>query len=158
MGADHHSASVHVEASPEVVFDYFTDPAALTRWMGDRAILDPRPGGRFTVVFGDRTVEGRYVHVDRPRRLVVTWGRAGSTSLPPGSSELEVTFTPAGDGTLVSLRHSGLPHTELHRHALGWEHYLARLALVAAGADAGPHVVPPDLVEGVEDETTNPDV
>jgi len=140
------------------VFDYFTDPAALTRWMGDQAILDPRPGGRFTVGFGDRTVEGHYVDLDRPRRLVVTWGRAGSTNLPPGSSELEVTFTPAGNGTLVSLRHSGLPQSEVHRHALGWAHYLGRLSFVAAGVDAGPHVVPPDLVEGVDDERTNPGV
>jgi len=46
--------------------------------------------------------------------------------------------------------HSGLPTSKTPRHALGWQHYLARLAAVAAGRDVAPHVVPAALTEGVD--------
>jgi uncharacterized protein YndB with AHSA1/START domain len=142
--------SIHIDAEPEFVYGYFTRPEALIRWMGDHAILDPRPGGRFTLVFGDRTVEGRYVELDPPTRLVITWGRLGSATFPPSSSTLEVTLTPEAGGTRVSIVHSGLPVSETPRHALGWQHYFARLAVVAAGGEPGAHVVPEALTEGVD--------
>ena len=38
-------ATKHIKASPEVVFPYFADPALIVTWLGDRADLDPQPGG-----------------------------------------------------------------------------------------------------------------
>lgn len=84
MTADLYSDSIHIAAEPEVVFEYFTNAKALARWMGDRAVVDPRPGGQFTTFFGDRRVEGRYLELERPRRLVISWGRAGSKRFRPG--------------------------------------------------------------------------
>lgn len=112
------------------------------RWMGDRAILDPRPGGRFTLFFGNTSVEGRYLELDPPRRVVITWGRGGSETFPPDASTLEVTLVPEGDGTRLSIVHSGLPEAEKPPHAVGWRYYLARLATVAAGGDPGAQVIP----------------
>src|SRR4029453_669959 len=66
-----HSASVHIAADPERVFDYFTKPAAILRWMGDYAVLDPHPGGQFTLDINGVPVRGRYLAVDRPHRLGV---------------------------------------------------------------------------------------
>ena len=109
MTADPYRDCIHIAAEPEIVFEYFTNAEALARWMGDRAVVDPRPGGQFTVFFADRRVEGRYLEVDRPRRLVISWGRAGSRSFPPGISVLEVTLTAHDGGTLVVIAHSGLP-------------------------------------------------
>jgi uncharacterized protein YndB with AHSA1/START domain len=37
-------ASIHIEATPERVFAYFTQPEALTSWMGEYATLDPTSG------------------------------------------------------------------------------------------------------------------
>jgi hypothetical protein len=70
---------------------------------------------------------------------VFTWGFEGNADLPPGSSTVEITFVEDGDGTIVRLRHDRLP-TDLPRqqHALGWRHYLERLAIVALGGDPGP--------------------
>jgi len=34
-----------MDASPETVFAFFTDPEKLTRWLAVEATLDPRPGG-----------------------------------------------------------------------------------------------------------------
>lgn len=142
--------SIHIDAEPDFVYEYFIKPEALVRWMGDRAILDPRPGGQFTLVLGDRTVEGHYVELEPPRRLVITWGRVGSATFPPASSTLVVTFTPEGRGTRVSIVHTGLPVSEQPRHALGWQHYLARLAAAAGGHEPAPHVVPAALIEGAD--------
>ena len=39
----------------------------------------------------------------------------------------------------LRLRHLGLPDTESQDlHAMGWEHYMARLSIVASGGDPGP--------------------
>ena len=150
MTADPYRDAIHIAAAPEAVFEYFTDAEALTRWMGDRAVVDPRPGGQFTIYFADRRVKGRYLELDRPRRLVISWGRAGSRSVPPGSSVLEVTLTAEDGGTLVAIVHSGLPDGERHRHALGWRHYLARLSLAATGGDLAPHATPEEIGQGVD--------
>ena len=46
MAAEPLTASVHIEATPERVFEYFTSPEAMVRWMGDYALLEPAPGRR----------------------------------------------------------------------------------------------------------------
>lgn len=150
MAADPYRDSIHIEAPPERVYEYFTESESIVRWMGDRAVLDPRPGGEFTLFFGDRSVQGRYVELDPPRKLVIAWGRRGSRELPPLSSTLEVFFTPESGGTRVDIVHHGLPDSEAHRHALGWRHYLDRLRLFAAGVDLGEHVTPPELSDGAD--------
>jgi uncharacterized protein YndB with AHSA1/START domain len=131
---------VRIDASPETVFDFFTDPAKMVRWKGVTATLDPRPGGVYRVQMNEQAVAlGEYVEVDPPNRVVFTWGWAGDDALtPPGSSTVEVTFTPDGDGTLVRLVHSGLPSPEsAEAHGHGWDQYMPRLAIAAAGGDAG---------------------
>jgi uncharacterized protein YndB with AHSA1/START domain len=130
--AEPFTASVHVEAAPERVFAYFTEPAALVRWMGDYALLDPAPGGEFTVDINGVPVRGRYLEVEPPHRLLISWGHAGSERLPPGASTVEVRLTPAGAGTDVEIVHRDLPEFELPAHARGWPHFLGRLAAAAA--------------------------
>src|SRR5262249_39506214 len=125
--------SIYIAAEPQVVFDYFTKPEALVRWMGDRAFLDPRPGGEFTLSFGGNTVRGRYLEVDAPSRVVISWGRGGSYEFPPHSSTLEVILTPQGEGTLAP---GGLPEAELPKHAAGGRPPRARLAIAVRGGGA----------------------
>ena len=72
MAADPLTASVHIEAAPEQVFEYFTSPEAMVRWMGDYALLDPVPGGAFDVDINGVPVRGRYVEVEPPRRLLIS--------------------------------------------------------------------------------------
>ncbi len=128
---------IHIAADPDRVFDYFTDATRLARWMGDRAVVDPRPGGEFTLHIDGGPIAGRYLEVDRPRRVVISWGRAGSAGFPPGISTLEVLLSPERGGTRVEITHTGLPPSEARQHEEGWRHYLPRLAAAAAGADPG---------------------
>lgn len=151
MAGEPYRESIFIEAEPDEVFDHFTQPESLVQWMGDRAVLDPRPGGEFTLFFDDRCVRGRYVEIDRPNRLVISWGRQGSHELPPESSVLEVVFSAEPNGTRVSICHHGLPESEARRHALGWTHYLGRLADLCGGRPMAAHHVPPELTIGVVD-------
>jgi uncharacterized protein YndB with AHSA1/START domain len=131
---------VRIDASPETVFDFFTDPAKMVRWKGATATLDPRPGGVYRVQMNEQAIAlGEYVVVDPPNRVVFTWGWEGDfAATPPGSSTVEVTFTPDGDGTLVRLVHTGLPSPEsAEAHGHGWDDYMPRLAIAAAGRDPG---------------------
>lgn len=131
---------IHIEARPETVFEFLVDPEKACRWMGTAADLEPRPGGIYSVdVTGRYHARGEYVVVDPPRRVVFTWGwDQGEHPVPPGSSTVEVTLEPAGDGTRLTLRHSGLPDEEqVTQHGHGWEHYMERLRVAAAGGDPG---------------------
>jgi uncharacterized protein YndB with AHSA1/START domain len=132
---------LRIDASPETVFEFFTDPDKMTRWKGLAARLDPRPGGEYRVDVTPRdTAIGEYVEIDAPHRVVFTWGWEGNEHVPPGSSTVEVTLTPDGEGTLLRLVHRDLPAPATDEHEQGWQHYLDRLALAASGAGVDPQL------------------
>jgi uncharacterized protein YndB with AHSA1/START domain len=130
---------VRVAASPDSVFEYFTDPAKMVQWMGTEATLDPRPGGVCRInPSGQATMLGEFVEVDRPRRIVFTWGwETALFKTPPQSTLVEVSLTPEGANTLVRLAHRRLRPNAVALHQAGWRHYLPRLALVASGGLPG---------------------
>lgn len=125
---------IEIAAPPEVVFEYLTTNRGMAAWMGQHADLVPVPGGRFAVDIAGYPVRGEYLHVERPSRVVFSWGFAGSDDLPPGASTVEFLLTSTGAGTRVDLRHSDLPDTEVAGHSDGWANFLPRLALASAGA------------------------
>lgn len=124
-----------IAATPEIVFSYFTDPARYQLWQGIDVELDPRPGGVYRVTQNETGVvsRGEFVEIDPPRRLVFSWGWEGVDALLPGESTVEVDFVPDGDGTIVRLRHSGLPtESACDLHSYGWTVGLDALVVVAA--------------------------
>lgn len=136
---DNVTVEVLVEASPETIFQFFTDPEKLIRWQGIRAELDPVPGGIFSVDVSHQShARGEFLEIEPPDRLVFTWGWVGDDSVPPGSSTVEITLERQDGSTLVRLVHSDLPEDKLDPHREGWEHLVARLAIAAAGGDPGP--------------------
>ena len=140
-----------IEAPPEIVYSFFTDPERFREWQGQEAWLDPRPGGMFRVRMtgvSNAIVSGEYVELVPFERIVYTWGWEnaqivqGAIDVPPGSSRVEVTLTPSGEGTHLRLRHSGLPSdAAMSFHKFGWDHSLARLAIAGAGGDPGPDML-----------------
>ena len=132
---------IQIAARPETVWEFLVQPEKATRWMGQAASLDPRPGGEYRVeVISGNVALGEFVEVDPPHRLVWTWGWEPGTPmpLPSGSTTIEVELVPDGDGTLLRFTHSGLPDADAtEKHAHGWDHYLERLAIVARGDDPG---------------------
>ena len=141
MSADLVTVRRSIKATPATVFSFFTDRDRWLSWQGVTAEIDARPGGVFRMnVRGDGWASGRFTAVEPHRRIAFTWGWEGDDSpVPPGSSTVEITLEPDGDGgTLLTLIHSGLPLPAVDVHRDGWNHFLDRLTIRASGGDPGP--------------------
>ena len=126
------------DATPERVFEAWTDPAVLRRWWAAHpdwdspaAEADARPGGSYRLSMTDtstgetRTVAGTYTVVDRPRRLVYTWRWEGM----PTETLVTVEFVAEEEGTRVELVQTGFPdERDRDMHADGWGGCLDNLA------------------------------
>ncbi len=129
--------TIRIDASPERVWAYFTDAEKLARWWGS-AEADARPGGLLRVAMDggpDPVMRGEFVELLPYELLVFTFGWEPGPGVPdvaPGGSRVEVELTPDGDGTVVTLRHSGLPATLRGETTDGWRVVLRRLAVEAA--------------------------
>jgi uncharacterized protein YndB with AHSA1/START domain len=140
IGTEQIVKEVRIEASPETVFGFFTESDKMTRWLCSEATVDPRPGGinhqthpgSETHPDGPYYMRGEFVEVSPPSRVVFTWGFE-NTPVPPGSSTVEVTLQPDGDGTRVRLVHRDVPESTLADHGEGWSALLSRLASAVAG-------------------------
>ena len=112
-------AEVVVDATPDEAFRIFTDEIGFwwrqnTRYWNDaeRALyirIEPGVGGRFVEVYDAATDAGfeigRVTAWDPGERLGLTWTQVG---WPEGvSTEIEVTFEPLGEQTLVRLEQTG---------------------------------------------------
>lgn len=126
------------EASPERVFDAWLDPEKARRFLFAtetgtmvRFEIDPRVGGRYTFVDrrdGEEVLHtGEYLEIDRPRRLVFTFG------LPQWVAEFDlvtIEIAPSGTGCELTLTHEMDAKWEewVGRTENGWTKMLAALA------------------------------
>lgn len=148
---------IFIAAPPARVFEAITDPNQTPQWWGQQGVYritewkaDLRPGGKWSSngVSADGapfTVEGEYLEVDPPRRLIYTWIPSWTGPLKTVVRwELEPQTVhglhpngprKAGTGTLVKIRQEGFAgapaaaagHTEGWKRVLGWLHgYLER--------------------------------
>jgi uncharacterized protein YndB with AHSA1/START domain len=130
---------IRIDAKPETVFAFFTEPDKITRWLAKDATVDPRPGGiNHQTHFSDGrdySMRGEFVELDPPHRVVFTWGFADDdVGVPPGASTVEVTLEADGNGTLLRLVHRDLPEAIRKDHDEGWGELLRQLATVVAEA------------------------
>ncbi|NPD04878.1 SRPBCC domain-containing protein [Nocardioides sp. zg-1308] len=138
--------SRHLPATPEEVFDAYTDAEKQKAWF---TILDDEPG--YVDISVDLRVGGQqvaawgpsedvvfretqtFVEIDRPHRLVTD--SVGRT--PEGeemATRITVTFEPDGDGTLMSVHQAGFPVPEV-RDFFGAEVWNGAFARIAAYLD-----------------------
>jgi uncharacterized protein YndB with AHSA1/START domain len=130
---------IHIEASPEVVFEVVSRPEHLREWWSDDATLDPAPGAVGELVWGDREQVAAItvVALDPPRRFSFRWVAPENEAATPTNSLL-VTFDlePSGAGTLLRLSETGFREKgweiavleqQYQEHVVGWDHYLPRL-------------------------------
>ncbi|CAG7652496.1 SRPBCC domain-containing protein [Paenibacillus allorhizosphaerae] len=129
---------IFIECRPETLFNFFTDPDKLVRWMGRHVLLDPSIGGKYRIdVNGSDIAMGEYKEIVPNEKIVMTWGWEKSKLVPPGSSTVEFRLTPKDNGTLLKLTHYDLPASEVASHVQGWTHYMPRIQSIAQGQDPG---------------------
>ena len=67
--------TIEIEASPELVYRFFTEKELLERWQCVEATLDARVGGAYRFdVTGKAVTEGEFLEMVPGERLVMTWG------------------------------------------------------------------------------------
>jgi uncharacterized protein YndB with AHSA1/START domain len=133
-----------IDATPETIWPFLTEPGKHVEWMGTTADIDARPGGVYRVlVGGENQSGGEFVEVVPHEKLVFTFGwDQEDHPIPPGSTTVEITLLPEGGKTRVRLVHRGLPDDALGDHGIGWQHYLARLGVAVGGGAPGPDIAP----------------
>ena len=118
------------DASPEEVWQAWTDPQALTKWFGpqetesvSRAEVDVQAGGRYHIEFATsdgehHDVSGVYREVQWLRKLVFTWAWR---STPERESLVTILLEPAGTGTRLVFRHEQFfDEAARDNHERGW--------------------------------------
>jgi uncharacterized protein YndB with AHSA1/START domain len=130
---------ISIDAPASTVFKYLVDPELMCKWMGQACIFEPFEGGEYRCEINENIVAaGKVIEVIQDSKVVYTFGwEGGENPVAVGSSRVEITLTETNGATLVNLRHSGLA-AAVNEHGEGWDHYMARLAIAAAGGDAGP--------------------
>ena len=129
--------ALHVEreydAPPEQVWDAWTDPARLGRWLAvPDGPLSERP---VRLDFGGGTDEWADVSIVRaeaPRLLVLRWAFVGVET-----SDVRVEITPSAEGrSRVVLDHRGLGDSTVG-YGAGWQAYLVSLEEELGGPGDG---------------------
>lgn len=126
----------------EKVFDAWLDPEMLSRWMFGPDLREeeivkletnPEEGETFSYIVrrGDEVLNhlGTYLELDRPRRLVFTWGIKSESE---GESVVSIDIVPAEDGCRLTLVHELDPKWEAYadRTKAGWSYMLDKLNVV----------------------------
>ena len=139
---------VEIDASPATVFEVITSPEHLKEWWPDEAVLEPTPGSKGELVFGDRSSGAAQIPQVQvveavPNRLFsFRWTHpAGEEPLKGNSLLVIFELTRHGDGTRLRMTETGfremgwevavLEH-QYQDHVEGWGHFLPRLVDYAA--------------------------
>lgn len=127
-----------IEASPNLIYRYFTNSSSLKEWLCDGATLHPVVDGRIYLFWNDGYYSaGEFLSLEPDASLSFTWRGKGD----PGKSIVEVKFFQKGDATKVQLVHSELGEGsdwEPARLAIqkGWELGLENLvSILEVGKD-----------------------
>ena len=140
---------IHIDATPEVVYEVITTPEHIAHWWGFDVEFSPvtRGTGRMTRQRrdgrGQVVVPVSVVEADAPRRFAFRWVHPEDQAATPDNSFL-VTFelVPAGGGTLLRLTEAGFREVGWEAavleayyrdHCAGWDEHLPSLAAYAVG-------------------------
>jgi uncharacterized protein YndB with AHSA1/START domain len=127
---------IHVDASPEVVYEVVSSPEHVREWWTDDAEFESTPGATGKLAFGrDKVVPMTVVKADPPRSFAFRWCYPEDDI----ANALLVTFelVPSGSGTTIRLTETGFREMgweaarlaeQYQSHVVGWDTHLARLA------------------------------
>ncbi|GAA2996311.1 SRPBCC family protein [Streptosporangium longisporum] len=130
---------IHVDASPEVVFEVVSRPEHISQWWTDDAHFETKPGAVGEFVWGDRVdvAPMTVVEAEPPRLFSFRWGYPGGEVDDTAPSLLVVfELTPSGTGTTIKLTETGFREMgweaakleeQYGQHVNGWDTFVPRL-------------------------------
>ena len=95
----------------------------------------PRVGETFHLDLDGTAIAGRYIEVDPPHRMLLSWERQGTDAAAQTPIFIEITLTRAGDGTNVRVQLSGLSTEDAAFYRRLWARHLDRIAVGLAGGE-----------------------
>jgi uncharacterized protein YndB with AHSA1/START domain len=120
-----------LNAAPERVWDALTTEEGITSCLAVAAKVEGRKGGAVEIEFdADQAVDGIITRWDPTSHFAHTW--VINAAIP---SDVQYSLEPAGEGTELTLIHTGLPDEMCGGYTPGWHAYLARLAAEVEGSD-----------------------
>jgi uncharacterized protein YndB with AHSA1/START domain len=140
LALDHRlDRTLHIHATPETVFSFFTDTDRWARWWGGGSSIEPKVGGGVVIRYPDGTeVTGSVVELTAPTKLVFTYGYASGNPVPPGGSLVTIALKPSATGTRLLLTHEFAEADVRDKHMQGWRYQLSLFAnLVSDEVNAG---------------------
>jgi uncharacterized protein YndB with AHSA1/START domain len=125
--------TVVIQATPDTVFRFFTDPARWAKWWGEGSTIEARPGGKFLIVYpGGTQAAGEVIEVNPPRRIALTYGYVSGKLIPVGGSRLTIDVSPDPRGSRVRLTHEFADVAVRDEHVQGWRYQLSLFANVVS--------------------------
>ena len=111
---------VTIPATPEEIYEAFTDPKKHSKFTGSKATGKPEVGEEFTA--WDGYISGKYLELEKGKRIVQEWI---DTDWPEGASPsiFELTFKATSEGTEVSMVHSNIPAERKEELLDGWTEF-----------------------------------
>jgi len=129
----------------ERIWSYLTESDMRRKWLASGA-MEQKPGANFTLTWrndelsnppgkrpegfsDEHSMESRVIEIDKPRKLVFTFGQG----------EVTITLATQGEDVLLKLVHTRLPERAVMlKVAAGWHAHLDVLAARASGKDPEP--------------------
>jgi uncharacterized protein YndB with AHSA1/START domain len=117
---------ITIHAPREVVFSFFTDNAKWASWWGTGSTIDPQVGGRVYIRHpGNVESSGNVLEIQRPSRLVFTYGFDSGKPIPPGASRVSIALEAVGHSTRLEVKHHFDNVAVRDEHVQGWRYQLA---------------------------------
>lgn len=135
---------IEIDASPEVVFNALIDPKELTQWFPEKAVCEPRVGGKIQLTFSpaqtknkEKILNGEIIEFVPNKKLSYTWvpqelcepGASQDTAIKPTKVTWNIEEISKNKSRLT-LIHSGFTK-ELDKNykqtTAGWNYFVSRL-------------------------------
>ena len=109
--------SDEIAAPASLIFDTWMSSAGHSAMTGGTAEIDPAIGRRFEA--WDGYITGTTIALEPGRRIVQSW-RTTEFETDDVDSQIEVLLEPLGQGTRITIRHTGVPSGQLAYEQNGW--------------------------------------
>ncbi len=113
---------VIIPTEPAMLYAALTNPATITLWTGEPAVMSEEPGSEFSL--WDGSISGTNISFEKDKKIVQSWdfGEQADDSI------VTMICHNHAQGTSLEIRHTNIPDESFKEITEGWEDvYVASL-------------------------------